>query len=149
MAKSREPDSLPKSILVAYDGSPGSKAAARFALALARATQARLSFVTVLLVPANLSESTVSALVGDLTRKSASALEELDVVANQSGVSFTKQSITTGVSVVRAIIEFAESMDSDLIVMGTKGVTGYSKMMLGSVAAGVLAGASSSVLVVR
>ncbi len=149
MAKSREPDSLPKSILVAYDGSLGSKAAAKFALALARATQARLTFVTVLLVPANLSASTVSSLESDLAKKSESALEELDVIANQSGVSFTRQSITTGVSVVRAIIELAQSMDSDLIVMGTKGVTGYSKMMLGSVAAGVLAGASSSVLVVR
>ena len=100
-------------------------------------------------MPANLSPSTVSALESDLARKSEAALEELDVIASQSGVSFTKQSITTGVSVVRAIIEFAQSMDSDLIVMGTKGVTGYSKMMLGSVAAGVLAGASSSVLVVR
>jgi nucleotide-binding universal stress UspA family protein len=47
------------------------------------------------------------------------------------------------------IIEEATSWEADLVVMGSRGLTGVSRVLLGSVARNVLQGSPSSVLVVR
>jgi nucleotide-binding universal stress UspA family protein len=49
----------------------------------------------------------------------------------------------------REIVETACAMEADLIVTGTRGRTGLTRLLLGSVARGVLAHASASVLTVR
>jgi nucleotide-binding universal stress UspA family protein len=48
-----------------------------------------------------------------------------------------------------AITELADSLDAELLVVGTHGRTGFSRLALGSVAERVARAASSSVLVVR
>ena len=53
------------------------------------------------------------------------------------------------VSLAEGIIEAAEEMDSDLIVMGTHGRTGLSRLLMGSVAEHVLPKASCPVLMVK
>jgi nucleotide-binding universal stress UspA family protein len=57
--------------------------------------------------------------------------------------------ITTPVSVVSAILEYAEKQDSDLIIVGTRGITGFKRMLLGSVASGIVTYAHCPVLVIR
>ena len=57
--------------------------------------------------------------------------------------------ITTPISVVSAILEYAGKRDTDLIIVGTKGITGFKRMLLGSVASGVVTYAHCPVLVVR
>ena len=57
--------------------------------------------------------------------------------------------ITTPISVVSAILEYAGKRNIDLIVVGTRGITGFKRMLLGSVASGVVTYAHCSVLVVR
>ena len=57
--------------------------------------------------------------------------------------------ITTPISVVSAILEYADKRNIDLIVVGTRGITGFKRMLLGSVASGVVTYAHCSVLVVR
>jgi nucleotide-binding universal stress UspA family protein len=52
-------------------------------------------------------------------------------------------------SIADTIVNYAESKNVDLIVMGTKGRTGIKRFLLGSVASGVVAHAKCSVLVVR
>ena len=52
-------------------------------------------------------------------------------------------------SAVSEIIEFAERKKIDLIIMGTKGRTGFKKILLGSVASGVVTYAHSPVLIIR
>jgi nucleotide-binding universal stress UspA family protein len=47
------------------------------------------------------------------------------------------------------IIEEAASWEADLVVLGSRGLTGISRVLLGSVARNVLQGSPSSVLVVR
>jgi nucleotide-binding universal stress UspA family protein len=47
------------------------------------------------------------------------------------------------------IIDFAEKNDIDLIVMGTHGITGIPRFLLGSVAENVVRHAKKAVLVVR
>ena len=52
-------------------------------------------------------------------------------------------------TIVGEIVDFAERNNIDLIVIGTKGRTGFKKVLLGSVASGVVTYAHCPVLVVR
>ena len=57
--------------------------------------------------------------------------------------------ITTPLSIVSTILQYAEKNDVDLIVIGTKGITGFKRMLVGSVASGVVTYAYCPVLVIR
>lgn len=52
-------------------------------------------------------------------------------------------------SVVKEIVEYAEKQKIDLIITGSRGKTGFKKMLLGSVASGVVTYANCPVLVVK
>ncbi len=57
--------------------------------------------------------------------------------------------ILTTTSIVGAIIDYAEREKVDLIVIGTRGMSGFKRMLLGSVASGVVTYASCPVMVVK
>jgi nucleotide-binding universal stress UspA family protein len=73
---------------------------------------------------------------------------KLKSVATNLGVPFSFK-IKQGSNPVKEIINFATSYKCDLIVLGSHGRTGWSKLILGSVANGVVQHAKSSVLVVK
>jgi nucleotide-binding universal stress UspA family protein len=52
-------------------------------------------------------------------------------------------------SVVPAIVDYAEKNKVDLIVTGTKGRSGFTKLLLGSVASGIVTYASCPIMVVK
>jgi nucleotide-binding universal stress UspA family protein len=52
-------------------------------------------------------------------------------------------------STVQAIVEFATSEKADLIIVGTRGMTGFKKLILGSVSSGLVGHSECPVLVVR
>src|SRR5437867_13231553 len=52
-------------------------------------------------------------------------------------------------SVVKEIVEYAEEMNVDMIVIGSKGMTGFKKLLLGSVASGVVKYSHCPVLAVK
>ena len=64
-------------------------------------------------------------------------------------VEFKTDVIIAEESIVKEIIEYSERENMDLIVIGTRGRTGFKKLFLGSVASGVLNFAHCPVLVVR
>jgi len=51
--------------------------------------------------------------------------------------------------VVETIISHAAKEDVDLIVVGTRGLGGFKKMLMGSVSSGIISHADCPVLVVR
>ena len=57
--------------------------------------------------------------------------------------------VTSPVSVVTTIPEYAEKEGADLIIIGTRGITGFKRMLLGSIASGIVTYAHCPVLVVR
>jgi nucleotide-binding universal stress UspA family protein len=66
--------------------------------------------------------------------------------------SFSAHKIETSVlsgPVVETLVDCAKEYSADLIVMGSEGRTGVSRLLLGSVAEGVLRGAPCSVEIVR
>jgi nucleotide-binding universal stress UspA family protein len=57
--------------------------------------------------------------------------------------------IDSSISVVAAIVDYADRDGVDLIVIGTRGRSGISKMLFGSVASGVVTYAACPILVVK
>lgn len=52
-------------------------------------------------------------------------------------------------SIVEAIVDLAEERNADLIVIATRGLTRFRRLLVGSVSSGVIAHAHCSVLIVR
>jgi nucleotide-binding universal stress UspA family protein len=69
-----------------------------------------------------------------------------NAVAN--GVKLSTEVVASPTSVVPAV-DYAEKNKVDLIVVGTRGRTGFTKLLLGSVASGVVTYASCPVMVVK
>jgi nucleotide-binding universal stress UspA family protein len=57
--------------------------------------------------------------------------------------------IVSPISVVGSIVEYSERKNIDLIVMGTRGRSGFKRLLLGSTASGVLTYAHCPVLIVK
>lgn len=69
--------------------------------------------------------------------------------AEQRGVRIKSNVMDSPMSVVAALLNYADQEKADLIVIGTRGRSGISKMLLGSVASGVVTFAPCPVVVVR
>jgi nucleotide-binding universal stress UspA family protein len=67
---------------------------------------------------------------------------------NTNNIQFKSQ-IEESISVEGAIVNYAEQENIDLIVIGTRGRSGFTKLLLGSVASRVVTYAPCHVLVVR
>ena len=86
--------------------------------------------------------------------KEAEELAELWYVkagnmASNPGVKFMAETILDVASAADSIVNYAESKKADLIVIGTKGRTGLKRLLLGSVASGVVTHARCPVLVTK
>ena len=55
----------------------------------------------------------------------------------------------TATSIVAAVVEYAEEHNIDLIVIGTRGRSGFKRLILGSVATGVITYAHCPVMVIK
>ncbi len=140
-------------ILVAFDGSEYSRRALKTAAILAKVHGSKLLILYVT-VPSVYSYGRMSPTYID--RIDRIARQEADVVLKTARdlVRGTDLNIRTEVikgtlSPVQAITEHAAKGHADLIVVGTRGMSGFKKLILGSVSSGVVAHAPCPVLVVR
>ena len=141
--------SLPRKIVVAVDGSDPSFKALNYAVKLAGVSKSKVVVMNVISLPPGTSPKTVEALKNDLSKKSSEILDRAKSESKLEGIDIETRTVETSQSIVMAIVEFASKEKTDLIVMGTKGTSGYGRLMLGSVAAGVVSFASCPVLAVR
>jgi len=141
--------SLPEKIIVAVDGSDPSFKALSYATKLAGLIKSKVVVLNVKSLPPWTAAKTADVLKKDLSSKAADVLGKAKSIGRSNGVDVETRSIETSESIVMAIVDFSNMEKVDLIVMGTKGTSGYGKMMLGSVAAGVVSFASCPVLAVR
>jgi nucleotide-binding universal stress UspA family protein len=154
-----------KKILVAIDGSESSTRAASVALGLAEKLKAELILLHAVSPPTSYYGSTVPAPVGAspppisqheidayyeyARRATIGMVEEIQSRSKKLGVK-VRTEIPQGVSsVVETIIKHAENANADLIVVGTRGLGGFKRLLLGSVSSGVVSHATTPVLVVR
>ncbi|WP_440948261.1 universal stress protein [Methanosarcina sp. T3] len=140
-----------KKILIATDGSENAQKAAAYGIDIARATGAEVSALYVV--------STEHAGTARSVMGWTEAFEEY--LANKGGVAtgyVEKLGKEAGVKVepvylkgvpAEKILEYAEESDIDLIVMGTQGLTGVQRFLIGSVAENVLRHSKVPVMIVR
>jgi len=141
-------------ILVAVDGSKSSMDAADYAIDVAKIFNAQLTTLTVSHI--SMSSYGLATLPDAIKQaKEKHALESkqwFDKVsqnAKHNDVQIRTELIDSQMSVDGTIVEYAESHDIDLIILGTKGRSGIKKLLLGSVATGVVKYATCPVMVVK
>jgi nucleotide-binding universal stress UspA family protein len=142
-----------KKILVATDGSDTSKRAVDYAIDMATKYNAELVILHVLnlLIPrGRMRLSSASDKVHEEDRRMARiVLEDAQKKAEENRVEATAELVEDHMPVYGEIIMCAEREGADLIVVGTRGKSGFTKMLLGSVASGVVTYSSIPVLVVK
>jgi nucleotide-binding universal stress UspA family protein len=146
------------SILVAIDGSESSMNAVDYAISLARKEDnVRLILLNVLNVDTvkKVASSFVAAPTYGLKEyeeHKKAVLEWLDSVRKKfekEGIQAMTEVVGGPFPVTSSIINYAENENVDLIVVGTRGNSGFKKLLLGSVASGVVTYAHCPVLVVK
>lgn len=142
-------------ILIATDGSDSAEAAGRHAQELASTVDATLHVIScVEPIPLGKIPAGTEAASSD-HHKTISIQEKLGTLAIDT---IADQAKGTGISVVEdllygpppsEIIDYATENDIDLIVLGTKGITGSRRFLIGSVAEKVVRQSDTPVLTIR
>jgi nucleotide-binding universal stress UspA family protein len=148
-----------RQIVVAVDGSKPSLDASEQAISLAAKYEADLIAVHVVSpgvrydyledvitpgLPASLKEVIVLAV-----ENGQKYLDEVKQKASESKLEVQTEVLIGATSVVKEIVEYAAEHKIDLIVIGTRGISGIKRMLLGSTASGVLSYAHCPVLIVK
>jgi nucleotide-binding universal stress UspA family protein len=92
---------------------------------------------------------TINDLLVKAKQEAQKWFDEIDKNAVANGVKLRTEVVASPTSVVPAIVDYAEKNRVDLIVVGTRGRSGFTKLLLGSVASGVVTYASCPVMVVK
>ena len=145
-----------RTILVPVDGSEWSFRAEKYAIKIAKMSDAQIVCVhAIVSLPAtaysNLNAGVLVPQYMEEAKKEAQKwFDEIDAIAKKAGVvGLSTEIMLDVVSVADVLMSYAERNNVDLIVIGTKGRTGLKKFVLGSVASGVVSHAKCPVLVVR
>ncbi|QLH03612.1 universal stress protein [Nitrosopumilus cobalaminigenes] len=141
-----------KKILVPFDGSGYSQKAFEKGLEIAEKFESKLIVMTVL--QSKISDSAGISLerleeIQEEEEDAATAmLKKLEDQANEKNIPFSIK-IIHNPSSSDGIVSFADNNNIDLIVIGSHGRTGFRKIVLGSVASGVLEHAKCPVLITK
>ncbi|MEW6658585.1 MAG: universal stress protein [Thermodesulfobacteriota bacterium] len=145
MAPPTSPDT-PKKLLVCTDGSENSRAALAAALRLAQlgGGQVYLLRVVQIIPEFEVAAPDLMALVAEEARKELAATK---AEAGKTGVALETR-LTRSFSVFGSILQEAEEIQPDLILMGRYGYTGLARLLMGSVTARVIGHSPFNVLVI-
>ena len=146
------------SVLLAVDGSASGHGAVRFLGACGFLADRPVEVLAVAPATSKLPPYSLAGITDDAFQADvAAAIEEreaTEVFAANAVESLRADGIRARWSISRGnaaheILDAAETFGSDLIVMGSRGRTGLTRLFLGSVARNVLQHAAASVLIVR
>jgi nucleotide-binding universal stress UspA family protein len=139
-------------ILIATDGSPASEEAVHVGIEYA-VTEAAEEIVFVHVVPAIDGMFNAfgpgCALSHEIDDDDRAPLEEAQAEAERRGVTSRTKLLNGADTTAGQIVAYADSIDADLIVVGSRGHGAVASTLLGSVSHGVLHQSRRPVLVVR
>lgn len=144
-----------KRILVAVDGSNISHLALQEAVNLSKALQAQLRIITVVetvMISGNADYVDFNEVRKTAIRYGEEEQNKAKQLAQKSGVEAETKLVEikrTGDRVRDMISKEADEWPADLIVIGTHGRRGFSSLLMGSVAEGVVHIATKPVLLIR
>ena len=126
---------------------------AQYALEISKKYVAKLIAVTVTYMPAKsrMSQQEVIEVGAGLSEmdKAKTWFESFTQSARENKIDLKTELVNSQRPVDYVILEYAEKEGIDLIVIGTRGRSGLSKIVLGSVASGIVTYSHSPVLVVK
>jgi nucleotide-binding universal stress UspA family protein len=146
-------------ILLAMDGSESSFRALKYAIHLAKVEDAEIMLLHVL---ENVKQGGVIGLrarYGDIKIVKAFLkyseeiakrwIEKAKEEARNNDVKLKTEIILDQSSKAQEIVKYAEKNKADVIILGTRGLTRFKKLIVGSVANAILSNAKCPVLIVR
>ena len=148
-------------ILVCVDGSESSMRAADYAIEMAEKHESQMISLYVVVSQLGYAYSsgafglvtpnTINELLDKSKQEARKWFDEIEKKATARGIKVKTEMVASPTSIVPAIVDYAEKNKVDLIVTGTKGRrrSGFAKLLLGSVASGVVTYANCPVMVVK
>lgn len=145
-------------IVVGVDGSEESMKAAEYAISIAKLYNAELNAITVLTSDIGyiysspgvesppLTVKEIILLAGDEAKK---WFDEIKEKANKKGIQLKTEYIVAKKSLLNTILEYVEEHNINLVVVGIRGRSGIKKMLLGSIASGLVTYSPCPVLVIK
>lgn len=143
-----------QNILVPVDGSEISLSAVKKAAQLAQAFNSQLTLISLVsedpFVNADFyyPSPIIKEYFVQAYANAEKSLKEAQIIASENGVNANIEIVKGEVS-EKGIIETAEKLNTDLIVIGSHGRKGFQKFLLGSFAQDVLQGTKLPVLIVK
>lgn len=139
-------------ILIATDGSPAALQAVELGLELAEEHHAQVTFVHVaptadVLPVAGFAMAGPVSVPHELGEHDRESLDRALELAEERGIPAMTRLLVGGAA--RQIVSYADEVDADLIVIGSRGLGAFEGALLGSVSRAVLRDAKRPVLIVR
>ncbi|USK31492.1 universal stress protein (plasmid) [Bacillus sp. CMF21] len=150
-----------KRILVAIDGSEGSKQALQHGSELARKNGADLTLIHVkneTHLPLYGGVYPVSAAGTQIIQEEVERAEKVEISNGEAILRKAKEAVSPDIKVTAVLLDgdpaasicgYTEKNNIDLIVMGSRGLSGIKKWVLGSVSQKVLSEATQAVLITK
>jgi nucleotide-binding universal stress UspA family protein len=136
-------------ILVAVDSSDASMDAADYATAISKKYNAELYALHVIHADVDLYWPHVTTeFTRNMRNEGEKYLNKVKVKANEKDIHIETEIISSK-DISGGILDFAEENNIDLIVIGTRGRSGFKRLLLGSVASHVVTYAHCPVLVIK
>jgi Universal stress protein UspA and related nucleotide-binding proteins len=140
-----------KRIVVAYDGSDHAIKALNTAIELAKAFNSKLDVVEVVDTAALLGMGFApvpSDVIAQVYNKAQNDVEQAKKKAQEAGVKDVTSQVLEG-DPATSIIEYASKNGADLIVIGSRGLSTFKRLILGSVSSKVVQESRVPVLVIK
>jgi len=147
-------------ILIPVDGSTNSMKAIDYAIDLADKYKSELLALHVLYsqsgfafhketVAGAITSSSLNDLNLDAKQEAEKWFEEINKRAEEKKVHIKTEVVFTVISIVEGILTYAEKENINLIIIGSKGKSGWKKLIVGSVASGISTYAHCPILIVK
>lgn len=149
-----------RKILVPVDGSINSMKAIDYSVDLAEKYKSELIALHVLYsqtgfafhketVAGTITSSSLNDLNLDAKQEAEKGFKEINKRAEKMNVQIKTEVVFTVISIVEGILTHAEKENIDLIIIGSKGKSGWKKLIVGSVASGISTYAHCPILIVK
>ena len=136
-------------ILIAIDGSDASMDAADYAISISKQHNAELYALHVIHADVDLfGPHETSEFMTEMRNEGKKYMDKVRLKANEKNIQIKTEFISS-TNIAGGIVDYAEENNIDLIVIGTRGLSGFKKLLLGSVATDVVTYAHCPVMVVK
>ncbi len=100
-------------------------------------------------VAGTITSSSLNDLNLEAKQEAEKGFKEINKRAEKMNVQIKTEVVFTVISIVEGILTYAEKENIDLIIIGSKGKSGWKKLIVGSVASGISTYAHCPILIVR